>query len=49
MTVAAHQGERNSPEYLPDVLATLARIRGLDPAEVAACTSANARAVLDLA
>ena len=49
MTVAAHQGERNSPEYLPDVLSTLARIRDLDPTEVAARTSANARAVLDLA
>ncbi|MBK1717959.1 TatD family hydrolase [Thiocystis violacea] len=49
MTVAAHQGERNSPEYLPDVLTTLARIRDLDPTEVASRTTANAREVLSLA
>ncbi len=48
MTVAAHQGERNSPEYLPDVLAALARIRDADPLELAARTTANARAALRL-
>ena len=48
MTVAAHQGERNSPEYLPDVLHALAGIRGADPAEVAARTTANARLLLGL-
>ena len=48
MTVAAHQGERNSPEYLPDVLAALAEVRGADPAEIAAQTTANARQVLSL-
>jgi TatD DNase family protein len=49
MTVAAHHGERNSPEYLPDVLAALAEIRELDPAMLAASTTATARAALRLA
>jgi len=49
LTVAAHRGGRNSPEYLPDVLAALAQVRGADPAELAAVTTANARAVLGLA
>jgi TatD DNase family protein len=48
LTVVAHRGERNSPEYLPDVLAALAEVRGEDPAQVAAATSANARAVLGI-
>ena len=48
MTVAAHQGERNSPEYLPDVLAALAEVRGADPCEIAARTTLNARQVLGL-
>lgn len=48
LTVAAHRGERNSPEYLPDVLAALARVRDADPGELAARTTANARAALNL-
>lgn len=48
LTVAAHQGSRNSPEYLPDVLAALAEVRGEPVAYVARATSANARAVLGL-
>ncbi|NEX22760.1 TatD family hydrolase [Thiorhodococcus mannitoliphagus] len=48
MTVAAHQGERNSPEYLPDVLAALAATRKADPEAVAAQTTANARGILNL-
>ena len=48
LTVAAHHGERNSPEYLPDVLAALAQVRGEDPAWLAERTSATARAVLGL-
>lgn len=48
MTVAAHQGERNSPEYLPDCLAALADVKG-EPAErLAAITTRNARRVLGL-
>ncbi len=48
LTVAAHRAERNSPEYLPDVLTALAQVRGAAPAELAAETTANARAVLGL-
>ncbi len=38
--------QRNSPAYLPAIAAELARLRGLQVEEVAAATSANARAVL---
>lgn len=48
LTVAAHQGERNSPAYLPDVLAALAQVRDADPAEIAAITTRNAREALGL-
>ena len=48
LTVASHQGERNSPEYLPEVLAALAHVRGEAREEVAAFTSANARQVFNL-
>jgi TatD DNase family protein len=44
-----HRGERNEPAYLPEVLATLAELRGRDPAEIAAATTANARRVFALA
>lgn len=37
--------ERNEPAYLPRVVETLADLRGASPAEVAACTAANARRV----
>ena len=46
IVTAAHRGERNSPEYLPEVLAVLAELRDEDAATIAARTSANARAVL---
>jgi TatD DNase family protein len=46
MTGVAHRGARNSPEYLPEVLATLAHLRDCAPAELAAATTANARIVL---
>ena len=48
LTVAAHQGSRNSPEYLPDVLAALAQVRGEDADRLAQQTTANARTVLGL-
>ena len=48
MTVATHHGERNSPEYLPDVLAALAQVREADPLGLAAQTTANAREVLGI-
>ena len=49
MTVAAHQGQRNSPEYLPDCLQALAEVRNEAPETVAAQTSANARELFGLA
>lgn len=48
LTVASHRYQRNSPEYLPEVLAALADVRDEDPTEVARRTTANARAVLGL-
>jgi len=48
LTVAAHQGERNSPSYLPDVLLALAQVRGQDPELLAAETSRNALAIIDI-
>ncbi len=48
LTVAAHRGERNSPEYLPHCLHALAEVREMDPAEAARWTTANARRVLGL-
>jgi TatD DNase family protein len=49
MPVAAHRGERNSPEYLPDCLQALAEVRDADAAVLAAQTTRNACAVLRLA
>ena len=48
MTVAAHRGERNSPEYLPDCLQALAEVRQEDPVYIADQTSRNAMQVLGL-
>ena len=45
MTVAAHQGERNSPEYLPDCLQALSEVRAEAPEVLAQQTTHNARAV----
>jgi len=40
-----HRGRRNEPAYVVAVGEALARARGVDPAEIAACTAANARRV----
>jgi len=48
MTVFAHQGERNSPEYLQDCLQALAEVRGADPDELARQTTRNAYSVFSL-
>ncbi len=48
MTVAAHRGERNSPEYLPDCLRALADVKDRDPEQIAALTTRNALEVLGL-
>lgn len=39
---SAHSGERNSPEYLPEILACLAELRGETSEHVAAQTTRNA-------
>lgn len=49
MAGALHRGERNSPEYLPESLAVLAEVREEDAETIAAQTTANAEAILDLA
>jgi TatD DNase family protein len=48
LTPEAHRGKRNSPEFLPECLASLAEVRALPEPDVAAITSANARAVLNM-
>lgn len=48
MTTAAHHNERNSPEYLPEVLAALAEVRGGASDELAAQTTANALKLFNL-
>ena len=47
LTVASHQGERNSPAYLPDVLSALSQVRGQDPDFIAVHTSHNALTIFD--
>lgn len=49
MVVASHRGERNSPAYLIDSLASLAAIRATDPHTIAAQTTRNCCNVLGLA
>jgi len=48
MVVAGHRGERNSPAYLVDILAALARVRAQPAGELAAITTRNACEVLGL-
>ena len=48
MTVEQHRGERNSPEYLPYVLAALAEIRSESIETIAKQTSTNTKTVLAL-
>ncbi len=48
MPPASHQGRRNSPEYLPEVLRALARLREEDAADITAQTTANAIELLKL-
>ena len=48
MTVASHRGERNSPQYLPQVLAALAVARDESVEDVAHYTTNNARAIFHL-
>ncbi|MFP4061763.1 MAG: TatD family hydrolase [Halochromatium sp.] len=48
LTVASHRYQRNSPAYLPEVLAALAEVREESPAALAAQTTANACRLLRL-
>jgi len=41
MSGARHRGQRNSPEYLPEVLEVLAQIRGQDESSIARKTTEN--------
>ncbi|WP_287029036.1 TatD family hydrolase [Pseudomonas sp. UBA6310] len=41
ITPHAHAGERNSPEFLPDICVALAEIRGVSPEELAAASYSN--------
>jgi TatD DNase family protein len=49
MSGALHVGQRNSPEYLPEVLAALAAIRQAPAEEIAAQTTKNAAMLFKLA
>lgn len=49
MTVEAHHGERNSPEYLVDCLQALSEVKELDVQQVAEITTRNAMGVLGIA
>lgn len=48
MPPAAHRGERNSPEYLPQILEALSRLRDESPQTIAGQATANVRQVLRL-
>jgi TatD DNase family protein len=48
MSPVEHHGERNSPEYLPQVACSLAEVRGMSVEEVAAATTANACSLFGL-
>ncbi len=48
MPPKSHQYQRNSPEYLPEILQALAEVRGESVIELAQQTTANACAVLEL-
>jgi TatD DNase family protein len=48
MVVSRHRGERNSPEYLPQILAALAEVRDEAEADLATQTTANVCDVLGL-
>jgi TatD DNase family protein len=48
MSPARHHGERNSPEYLPEVLQALAELRGVAASQLAPQLRANTLALLGL-
>ena len=48
MSGARHRGQRNSPEYLPEVLEALARLRDEEPREIARRTTRNVERIFGL-
>lgn len=48
MTVASHRGERNSPEYLPEVVSVIAMIKAVSEEVVAEVTTRNSRGVFGI-
>lgn len=48
MPLAGRQGERNSPEYLPEIARELAALRGCPVEQIARLTSDSARALFQL-
>jgi TatD DNase family protein len=48
MPPAGHQGERNTPLNLPEILLAVAEVRGETPEDVAAYTTANARTLFGI-
>ncbi len=48
MPVCGHQGERNSPERLPEIARVLAEVRNQSVEEIAAQTTANSRTLFGL-
>lgn len=48
MTPSAHHGERNSPEYLPEVVQALGELRGESVEEIAKTTTTNVIRLLQL-
>lgn len=48
MVVASHKGQRNSPEYLPEILQALSNIRSEPVQQIAKQTTENAHAVFSL-
>jgi len=48
MTGEAHHGQRNSPEYIPEIAAALAQLRAVSVDEIAAATTRNLVQVLGL-
>jgi len=48
MTVFQHSGQRNSPEYVPYIADSLAKLTGKTIQEVALITTSNAKQILNL-
>lgn len=48
MSPSAHHGERNSPEYLPEIAQVIADLRGMDVEDVMRITTTNAREIFRL-